>query len=409
MASWKKIIVSGSNAELNQVTASFSGDGSGISGITAESIAYSNITGKPTLLSGSAQISSHISGAFATTSSSLATRITNLKSDSGSFSTRATTLEGRVGQSLNTSDTPRFAGLNVDGNIQANQYIVSSSVTYMTSSFMSGSTIFGDDITDTHQITGSTFISGALTIKDTLDAPSVSDTFAAAVVSQIDNDEIPIAKLASDAITIGGAGSTLLGGSATVANILKGSSAVSSSAQLSTSISGSFSKVHLSSKVPNIISSSAEGDAQGQIKFNNVNVDVNGMQTADSPQFTNLTLTGNLTVRGTSSVIATTNLEVKDAFGFFATGSAASNVDAGIIVQSGSAVDSGSAIFHDISKERWSVAKGVGSTDVNIPDSKWGGFVATVYTGSDSPVGSSPKYGVGELHIDEDGEIYIYS
>ena len=35
MQSWKKIIVSGSNAELNQVTASFSGDGSGITGISA--------------------------------------------------------------------------------------------------------------------------------------------------------------------------------------------------------------------------------------------------------------------------------------------------------------------------------------------------------------------------------------
>ena len=39
MPSWKKIIVSGSNAELNQVTASFSGDGSNITGISADSLA----------------------------------------------------------------------------------------------------------------------------------------------------------------------------------------------------------------------------------------------------------------------------------------------------------------------------------------------------------------------------------
>ena len=100
MASWKKIIVSGSNAELNQVTASFKGDGTGITGISADSVAFANITGKPTLVSGSAQIESHVSGAFGTTSSSLATRITNLKSDSGSFSARTTTLESRAGQSL---------------------------------------------------------------------------------------------------------------------------------------------------------------------------------------------------------------------------------------------------------------------------------------------------------------------
>ena len=122
-----------------------------------------------------------------------------------------------------------------------------------------------------------------------------------------------------------------------------------------------------------------------------------------------LTLAGDLTVNGDTTTISTSNILVQDAFGFFATGSAETNVDAGIIVQSGSAVDSGSAIYHDISKERWSVGKGIASTATNVPDSKWGGFVATVYTASASPVGSSPKYGVGEIHVDDDGEIYIYS
>ena len=118
---------------------------------------------------------------------------------------------------------------------------------------------------------------------------------------------------------------------------------------------------------------------------------------------------GDLTVNGDTTTISTSNILVQDAFGFFATGSAGTNVDAGIIVQSGSFVDSGSAFYHDISKERWSVGKGIASTATNVPDSKWGGFVATVYTASASPVGSSPKYGVGEIHVDDDGEIYIYS
>ena len=122
-----------------------------------------------------------------------------------------------------------------------------------------------------------------------------------------------------------------------------------------------------------------------------------------------LTLAGDLTVNGDTTTISTSNILVQDAFGFFATGSAGTNVDAGIIVQSGSFVDSGSALYHDISSERWSVGKGIASTATNVPDSKWGGFVATVYTASASPVGSSPKYGVGEIHVDDDGEIYIYS
>ena len=122
-----------------------------------------------------------------------------------------------------------------------------------------------------------------------------------------------------------------------------------------------------------------------------------------------LTLAGDLTVNGDTTTISTSNILVQDAFGFFATGSAGTNVDAGIIVQSGSFVDSGSALYHDISSERWSVGKGIASTATSVPDSKWGGFVATVYTASASPVGSSPKYGVGEIHVDDDGEIYIYS
>ncbi len=52
-------------------------------------------------------------------------------------------------------------GLNIDGDITANQFIVSSSITYMTSSYMSGSTMFGDTLDDTHQFTGSVSISGS--------------------------------------------------------------------------------------------------------------------------------------------------------------------------------------------------------------------------------------------------------
>jgi len=57
--------------------------------------------------------------------------------------------------------TTLATGLNIDGDITANQFVVSSSITYMTSSFMSGSTMFGDSIDDTHQFTGSLSISGS--------------------------------------------------------------------------------------------------------------------------------------------------------------------------------------------------------------------------------------------------------
>jgi hypothetical protein len=49
------------------------------------------------------------------------------------------------------------------GNVIAENYIVSSSVTHMTQSFSSGSTIFGDGSADTHQFTGSLLVSGSIT------------------------------------------------------------------------------------------------------------------------------------------------------------------------------------------------------------------------------------------------------
>ena len=158
------------------------------------------------MLSSSAQIASDITGSFTDASASFSTRITNatasiagLIADSGSVSTRLTTEEANVDalqvdsgsfsvrvtdaettasslindfstvQSLGTTDSVKFDAINttgdvtVRGNIIAETYIVSSSITRLTSSFSSGSTIFGDTIDDTHQFTGSAFISGSLT------------------------------------------------------------------------------------------------------------------------------------------------------------------------------------------------------------------------------------------------------
>jgi len=66
-----------------------------------------------------------------------------------------------------TGDTTYFPGnIHADGNIIGEQYIVSSSVVYVTQSYMSGSTIFGDTQDDIHQFTGSVSITGSLDLND---------------------------------------------------------------------------------------------------------------------------------------------------------------------------------------------------------------------------------------------------
>ena len=73
-------------------------------------------------------------------------------------------------QDLRTTDDVTFntvtttGNLTVQGDIVAENYIVSSSVTYMTQSFSSGSTVFGDTLDDTHQFTGSLDVTGSLTV-----------------------------------------------------------------------------------------------------------------------------------------------------------------------------------------------------------------------------------------------------
>lgn len=52
----------------------------------------------------------------------------------------------------------------VTGSLTAQQYIISSSVIYMTQSNYSGSNIFGNSMDDTHQFTGSIFITGSSTL-----------------------------------------------------------------------------------------------------------------------------------------------------------------------------------------------------------------------------------------------------
>ena len=65
---------------------------------------------------------------------------------------------------LSSTDSPTFAGLTIRGNLTAEQFIVSSSVIYITQSFSSGSTFFGNSVDDTHRFTGSVFINGPLTV-----------------------------------------------------------------------------------------------------------------------------------------------------------------------------------------------------------------------------------------------------
>ena len=108
------------------------------------------------------------SGSITESSASFSTRVTteegnvdSLQTNSGSFSTRVTVTEAS-GALLDGDGTATFSDITVTGTITAQQIqseFVSASITLAT-----GSNIFGDDISDSHQFTGSILQSGSFTI-----------------------------------------------------------------------------------------------------------------------------------------------------------------------------------------------------------------------------------------------------
>ena len=123
---------------------------------------------------------------------------------------------------------------------------------------------------------------------------------------------------------------------------------------------------------------------------------------------TTVVIDGNLTVNGSTTTVSSTNVTVGDQLLFLATGSQASNKDAGIIALSGSTALQGSALYHDKDSERWSVAKTVAHNASAVTPLE---HVVTVKALGDNnaAVESDKEYGVGEMAINSDGTIWIYS
>ena len=84
---------------------------------------------------------------------------------------------------LATTDSPIFNNLTLTGDLTARQLIISSSVINVTQSFSSGSTIFGNDILDTHQFTGSVLVSGSLYGTFVGDGSGLTNLVAAGTIS----------------------------------------------------------------------------------------------------------------------------------------------------------------------------------------------------------------------------------
>ena len=130
--------------------------------------------------------------------------------------------------------------------------------------------------TASFEVEGNISASGLISAA-TLDAAAVSDTLAAAIVAEIDNDEIPIAKLAEDAVTVtagtglSGGGSVTLGGSITI----NSDGLLSSSAQIASDISGSFTATSASLAADIVTNAGNIGTTTNALTVDNATLQLN--------------------------------------------------------------------------------------------------------------------------------------
>jgi hypothetical protein len=133
---------------------------------------------------------------------------------------------------------------------------------------------------------------------------------------------------------------------------------------------------------------------QGKVTVGtNVDIDL-GLQTTASPTFASLTLTGDLTVQGTTTELNTTNLNVEDQFILINSGAAAA--DGGLVVNG-----AGAAIGWDESEKRF--ALDFAGATFNQTAIGTDAFVAAVVTTDDANYRK-----VGNIRLDNE-DIYIYS
>ena len=138
-----------------------------------------------------------------------------------------------------------------------------------------------------------------------------------------------------------------------------------------------------------------------------------GSQSDDTATFSGgVVVTGNLDVNGTLTTINSTNLAVTDKFIIAASGS--SSGDGGLIIETNGA-GSGTAFGYDDSAKRWGLTK-EDDTAQNATSISPRQFVVSVSGSAASPSGNPSDFGtgtadrIGMMHVNtSNGEIWIYS
>ena len=351
MANWKKVIVSGSNAELLTVTASFfKGDGSALTGVVAAS---ANALTAGSGLSAAGTYDGSAARTFTVNSGSLLPYFS-----SSIFST----VSGDV--TINSAGVSAIGAAKVTNAMLAgsisNANLANSTITIGTTSTALGAS--------------NTTIAGLVSVSSTGFTGSLFGNASTATALQTARTINGTSFDGTADITVTAAAGTLTG--ATLASNVTGSSLTSVGTLAGLTATGTTSLTTLT----------VSGDA---------------------------TVTGNLSVAGTASFTNVDNLNIKDKFILINSGSAVL-ADSGWVTQY-NAAGSGSAFYLEATSAgtygRFAVAYDVIGTSTSLtPDEFMVTSKTTANAPSADPTWGGSSNGSGNIHVNSvTGDVYIYS
>ena len=438
MATWKKVIVSGSNAELNQLnvgsihstspqqisttssstflSGSFSGSFQGNLQSVLANTTQPNIVGYDIATS---TFTYQGTGSFVATSASYAanadlldgldssafTSTGSFQSFTSSINTTTASFASRLG-SLESATSSLFSATASLNNYTASQNILNG--TFATT----GSNTF----IGTQTITGSVVITSGLNVLGGLTGSLLgTSSFANNATSASYAATAQQATSASFASTAAQVNNALSFGTGLTGGSYNGSTAVT------TAISGAAALLSnvLTKWTGTGLANSNITDTGTQVQIGSgassgVSVAAGGINVTGNSIFnSNLTISGDLTVAGTASFTNTDNLTIKDKFILINSGSS-TLADSGWITQY-NAAGSGSAVYLEAASTgdygRFAVAYDVIGTSTALTVDQ---FVVTAKTAAGAP-SADPTWGgatngYGNMFINSsNGDIYIYS